>query len=63
MYIKENKLGIISGFIFGLFSVVYGTMGLASNVAATIGAQAGEVGRTTQDERLLYSGVFVSSAT
>ena len=37
MYIKENKLGIISGFIFGLFSVVYGTMGLASNVAATIG--------------------------
>ena len=29
--------GIISGFIFGLFSVVYGTMGLASNVAATIG--------------------------
>ena len=37
MYIKENKLGIISGFIFGLFIVVYGTMGLASNVAATIG--------------------------
>ena len=37
MYIKKNKLGIISGFIFGLFSVVYGTMGLASNVAATIG--------------------------
>ena len=37
MYIKKNKLGIISGFIFGLFSVVYGAMGLASNVAATIG--------------------------
>ena len=37
MYIKKNKIGIISGFIFGLFSVVYGTMGLASNVAATIG--------------------------
>ena len=37
MDIKKNNLGIISGFIFGLFSIVYGSMGLASNVAATIG--------------------------
>jgi hypothetical protein len=36
-FLKENKFGIIIGFIFGIFSIFLATLGLISGFAGTLG--------------------------